>query len=677
MTNLLLPGLGYLLVVIAASLAGRLWPGLLAAGLGVGALLVRDIRPNRLSISATSEALAVIVFALTAVLVSSLLDRLERARDAAVRVADRLQRLQSVTAALSWTRAQADVIDVVVKQTASELDASRATLSLIDESGENLVLSGWVGLRPDIAKEWRTYPVSGALPASEAVRTGEMVLLSNLADRNRRYPDIAHTPPDYDHAVAIVPLTVEGRALGAISLSFEEPRPFPPEDQAFLAAVGSQCAQALERSRLYEAEREAAQRQAFLAEASRLLASSLDHEETMTRITDLLVPGLADAVAVHQFEGDELHLVSLRNADPELEDVMRALSAREGDVATDPFMLEVARTGEPLVNQEVPDEIWAQLAQDGEHLALLRRLGTRAGIVAALRSRDRTVGLLTATMCGSGRRFSTGDIELITDLARRAAVAIENSLAHRSRVDVARTLQRSLLPPEPVAIPGLEVASRYHPISDGSEVGGDFFDVFRCAAGEPSRWGVVMGDVCGKGVEAAALTAMARYTVRAVAADEPAPSRVLAHLNRAVLEAEVGERFCTIAHLVVTPGPGGAEITLACGGHPQPLLLTAAGEVRPAGRPGSAIGLFPEAEVVDSVLALGPGDALVLYTDGVTEARSPTGAFAPTLLEEALMGRAGATAEDIAAAIERAVLDFGEGTLRDDMAVLVLRVPPD
>jgi serine phosphatase RsbU (regulator of sigma subunit) len=192
--------------------------------------------------------------------------------------------------------------------------------------------------------------------------------------------------------------------------------------------------------------------------------------------------------------------------------------------------------------------------------------------------------------------------------------------------------------------------------------------------------------VCGKGAPAASLTALARYTVRAGAIDEGQPGNVLRLLNRAILDAKPGpgdplralgvdERFCTIAFAVVEPAAGSVKLTLACAGHPLPQLLRSSGDVVAVGVPGTMVGLFEEVELVEVPVTLEPGDALVFYTDGYIEARSPGGAFAPDLIAEALSGAVGASAEEIAAIIDRAVAAFEDGGQRDDRALLVLKVP--
>ena len=211
--------------------------------------------------------------------------------------------------------------------------------------------------------------------------------------------------------------------------------------------------------------------------------------------------------------------------------------------------------GETVVLDTMPDELLVRVAEDEHQLAVLRSLELRSGIVAPLRVQDRILGTLAfAADSSSDRDFGDADRAFVEDLAGRAAVAVENSRSHQARTEVAQTLQRSLLPPHLPRIPGLELAQRYHSMGD-VEVGGDFFDVFPSGDG---RWGVVMGDVCGKGVAAAALTALSRYTVRA-GAIEGDPAAVLRLLNRAILDAEVGERFCTLAHAKIEAVDGRAR----------------------------------------------------------------------------------------------------------------------
>jgi serine phosphatase RsbU (regulator of sigma subunit) len=274
----------------------------------------------------------------------------------------------------------------------------------------------------------------------------------------------------------------------------------------------------------------------------------------------------------------------------------------------------------------------------------------------------------------SDRRFDRADLALVEDLGRRAALAIDNARLFADRSRVARTLQQSLLPHALPDIPGVEVGAAYRPAGGGSDVGGDFYDVFEIAGGS---WVCVMGDVCGKGADAAALTGLVRYTVRATAMRERDPATVLTLLNEAVLRQTSDYRFATVLCGRLDADAGAVRFTLACGGHPLPLLVPAEGRARAVGTPGSLIGALPEIVVRDEVVRLEPGDTVVLFTDGVTEERRVSGeAFGEDGLLRVLDATRGRPAAEIAASVERAVLEFSAEEPRDDIAVLVLRVTP-
>jgi PAS domain S-box-containing protein len=248
---------------------------------------------------------------------------------------------------------------------------------------------------------------------------------------------------------------------------------------------------------------------------------------------------------------------------------------------------------------------------------------------------------------------------------RRAESERERLLAERDHV--ARTLQGSLLPRELPEIPGVELAARYLPAGAGNEVGGDFYDCFETGAGD---WALVIGDVCGKGAEAAALTALARYTVRTAALQSRSPSAILRRLNEVLLRDQVDYRFCTVLYVSLTPHEGGISICLSSGGHPLPLVLRAAGAVETAGAPGSLLGIVDPPELAEHRLELLPGDALVLFTDGVTEADRTAG---PERLAVQLAACHDLGAAQIAEAVERDAVAVQGGAPRDDVAVLVAR----
>ena len=209
------------------------------------------------------------------------------------------------------------------------------------------------------------------------------------------------------------------------------------------------------------------------------------------------------------------------------------------------------------------------------------------------------------------------------DFGLRAGAAVENARLYRAASQIAQALQTSLLPPHLPDVPGAELAAAYHPAWQGLEVGGDFYDVFTTAEGQ---WYLVIGDVCGKGAEAAAVTALARYTLRTAAARRRSPAAILRWVGEAMLHHEAaGGRFCTIACAHVDLSRRPAELTVSCGGHPLPVLRRADGSVELIGAPGTLLGLAPDPELHERSTSLRPGDTLVLYTDGLTEARAPHG----------------------------------------------------
>jgi serine phosphatase RsbU (regulator of sigma subunit) len=236
---------------------------------------------------------------------------------------------------------------------------------------------------------------------------------------------------------------------------------------------------------------------------------------------------------------------------------------------------------------------------------------------------------------------------------------------------IARTLQDSLLPPVLPEIPGIDAAALFRPAGEGTEVGGDFYDLF---ASGGRGWTVVVGDVCGKGPEAAAVTALARYTLRAAAMNERVPSRNLRILNEALLQQRADRRFCTVAYAYLEPHDGRARLGFSSGGHPLPLLLRTDGAVEQLGAHGTLLGVVEQPDLIDRSATLHAGDAIVFYTDGVTE---PPGAY-ETLgeerLREVVASCAGMGADAIAATIEAEALRAQAGSPRDDIAVVVLRV---
>jgi sigma-B regulation protein RsbU (phosphoserine phosphatase) len=276
------------------------------------------------------------------------------------------------------------------------------------------------------------------------------------------------------------------------------------------------------------------------------------------------------------------------------------------------------------------------------------------------------------------RHWSAEEVEFLEALAQVASreVALQSALQHGAeRAELAQILQESLLPPRLPEIPGLQVAARYVAGGAGAEVLGDFYDIFPSVGGS---WGMVVGDVCGKGAPAAKSTALARYTLRAEAHRHGRPSRILAALNQALLDWLTDDpRFLTAIYATARPTPAGASVQISSAGHPLALVRRADGRVHTFGRPGTLLGLLPDPELRDSRTSLRTGDSLILFTDGVTEARGQIdrNLYGHGRLHDVVAGLGDMSAGHIADAIQQAVLAFSGGQISDDTVALVLKVP--
>jgi integral membrane sensor domain MASE1/anti-sigma regulatory factor (Ser/Thr protein kinase) len=263
-------------------------------------------------------------------------------------------------------------------------------------------------------------------------------------------------------------------------------------------------------------------------------------------------------------------------------------------------------------------------------------------------------------------------------IAGTTALVLTAVITERKRVEdtveyIADTLQESLLPSHLPVIPGVDAAVEFRPAGERHVVGGDFYDLFQ---GDDGSWAVVVGDVCGKGAAAAAVTGLARYTLRAAAVHERRPSRVLSLLNDAILRQRAPNEFCSVAFArLESNGAGGARATMSTGGHPLPLVLRGDGTVEAVGSHGTLLGIVRDPGLSDETVELQPGDALVLYTDGLTDAFAPERILTQADLASALRVCGGRPASTIVREVARAALGDGDREPRDDIALLVLSVP--
>jgi PAS domain S-box-containing protein len=426
-----------------------------------------------------------------------------------------------------------------------------------------------------------------------------------------------------------------------------------------------------------EKEREETLRQiAFLADASGVLASSLELGVVLERLAEAVVPFLGDWCAVDLVDREgAIRRIVVRHHDPAKAAYGDKLKAYSPGRTSENPVIEMLQSNRPQMFKNGNGDLLSKIADNEEHRALLAELGIEAGLVVPMSSGGRLLGSLMLVSSDPKRVYGASELGLAQDIAQRAALAMENARLFQERSYVARTFQESLLPPSLPHIPGADVAARYRAAGEGNEVGGDFYDLF---ALRDESWGLVMGDVCGKGPDAATITALARYTTRAAAMQVSNPREVLEGLNEAILEQTSDERFATVAYACVEPsipGSSSRRIVVACAGHPFPLVLRQDGSVEEVGQEGTVLGLIPNIDVNDKTVDLKPGEVMVLYTDGVTEARGADGKlFGGWKLRNLLSQCWGLSADEVAGRIEQTILEYQNGDPRDDIAILALRI---
>lgn len=407
--------------------------------------------------------------------------------------------------------------------------------------------------------------------------------------------------------------------------------------------------------------------QRLLAEAGKELSSSLDHEQTLQRVAQLAVPELADWCGVSmRGESELLQSVAVAHVDPAKVALAREFGERYPARLSDPTgAAEVIRTGQAQLVAEISADLLERAELAPEQLALVRDLQMRSVIIAPLVLAGRApIGALSLVMAESGRKFDQEDLALAEELARRAATAVENSRLYTERSRIASTLQRSLLPPQLPDIPGFRLASLYRAAGDQNDVGGDFYDTFRVRDG----WMVVVGDVAGRGAEAAALTSLSRYTLRTAAKLLGDPVEAVRELN-AALRDRPGMSLVTVGCALLSEHDGETTAKVVLAGHP-PAYHLVAGQPRQVGNFAPVLGAYDDVTWEPAVVPLRSGDQLVLYTDGVIDTVGETGRFGEDRLAAVLSGAS--SAEDSVRRIEAALSRFGSGTQVDDTAVLAV-----
>jgi PAS domain S-box-containing protein len=439
-----------------------------------------------------------------------------------------------------------------------------------------------------------------------------------------------------------------------------------------MVAIGGAVIEVTERRLAEAALRRSRDEHRFLADASRLLASSLDLHATLEGVADLAVPTMADWCAVDLIDDQgRARNVALAHADPQQLAIARRLPPfADGPNESTPPVARVIATGRYELHTDAGDELLHDAARSDEERETWRELGIRSVLIVPMIARGRTIGAISFVTAASGRTFEADDVAFAERLAAQCAVAVDNARLFSETTMAARALQENLLPPGMPDLPGFELAARYRAAGAGVDVGGDFYDVFPVG---PDSWLLAIGDVQGKGPRAAAVTGLARYTIRAAASRGADSAEVIKSLNDALLREEGGRRFLTLVYATLDLASPEPRMTVANAGHPLPLVVRSDGNVDRIGEHGLLLGVATDLTLAEAPLTLNPGDALVLYTDGVIESAGPEGGqLGEEGLEKVLERCSGATAERIADRILGTALD-DEGVARDDVAILIAR----
>lgn len=658
-------GLGALLSVAAAIACGPIAGALVSL---VGGLifvpLVTDFQPG------TQFSMFLwLIAAVGAGVISGRLRQSDDDRAAAITrerlAANRLHRLQTITEVLAGATTPEQVAQATIAAAMAALGADAGGLTTrTDGDPQSLRVLAASRLDDPLFAGWRHHAIDTPAAGPEIVRTGQPIFIETRRELLARFPMVKRIEGDERFGgFAGVPVALGSEVLGALSLEFHREHMVPPEERGLLLSIAHQAAIALSRIRSGEDERRARATAEHAEDRLRKLQVVSDAANASTGLDELVervLPVVRDAVLAHgasfllvSDSGSELRIKGRVGVEEEeAEDTVIPLGAGASG--------RIAANGRPLVISEL-------MAEDVISRALKER---RSYVGVPVRVGGRVVGVLHASSREPGA-FDEDDADFLQSIADSLAVTIDRTRSFDQRDRMATALERALLPMSLPHVPGFEIATMYRPSRFGDEVGGDFYDVF----GDGDVWYLAIGDVCGKGPEAAAIMGMTRIALRSLAREDdsrPLPE-VLELLNGFLLDSELmGDRFCTVcvARLELSDGQG--TVTTCLGGHPPPLLMRADGSLATVGTPGSLLGLFADVSLHETRAELRRGDSITLFTDGVTELSVERPDEGESLLRSALIAAATEDAAAIVKTVERTLLD-PRGELRDDAALVVAK----
>ena len=578
--------------------------------------------------------------------------------------ANRLHRLQAITEILAGATTPEEVAQATVGAAMSALRADAGGLTVrTDDDPHTLQVLAASTWDDGALAGWRRHPIDTPAPGPEIVRTGRSIFIETRRELLARFPIVTKIEKDQRFGgFAGVPVPLGSEVLGALSLGFHRDHMVPPEERGLLVSIAHQAAIALRRIRSGEDERRARATAEHAEDRLRKLQAVSDAANAATGLDELVekvLPVVRDAVLAHgasflllSEDGKDLRVKGKVGVEEESDDTAIPLGAGASG--------RIAATGRALViDQLTPEDVISR--------ALRER---RSYVGVPVRVGGRVVGVLHASSREPGA-FEEDDADFLQSIADSLAVTIDRTRSFDQRDRMATALERALLPMSLPHVPGFEIASMYRPSRFGDEVGGDFYDVF----GDGDVWYLAIGDVCGKGPDAAAIMGMTRIALRSLAREDdarPLPE-VLRLLNSFLLDSELmGDRFCTVcvARLEIANAQG--TVTTCLGGHPPPLLVRADGSLDTVGTPGSLLGLFEDISLHEARADIHRGDSIALFTDGITELSVERPDEGESMLRSALVAAASDDAASIVKTVERTLLD-PRGELRDDAALIVAK----
>jgi serine phosphatase RsbU (regulator of sigma subunit)/PAS domain-containing protein len=406
----------------------------------------------------------------------------------------------------------------------------------------------------------------------------------------------------------------------------------------------------------------------LVTSATRLFLENATYSESVTlqRCARLLASELAAWVIVDVDRRQRLRRQFVMGPENQPSDLANEVAAVDPAPGTAPS--QVHESGSSLLIAHAEDAGILGAGPGG--VPVMMMLDATSVLCVPLSDGEHSYGTLTLARNASEGHFEMADLGVVEEVGEQLALAIRVDRMFRRHTEIADALQSSLLPRELPQIPGVEIAAAYVAATEGLEVGGDFYDIYRT----PGGWGVAIGDVCGKGEEAAAVTAAARHAIRVLAHWSADPAEVLAKANEVMLAEEFGDRFVTAKNAHLRWQDGRLHAVLGSAGHPGPVLVHPDGRTTIMSPGGLPLGVFPTVQAGREEIDLDPGDVLFFFTDGVTEARSPELTYFEDRLTDELAALAGQPPRDIVAGLQSLVVEFCRNELRDDMTMLVLRI---